>query len=139
MEQRIQLLTLGVTDLDEARRFYVDGLGWEETLHVPGEVVFIQLGHGLLLGLYTGLAGDAGVELGGGTPRMSMARNVGSEGEVRDLVARAEAAGATVVKPPQRAAFGGYHAYFTDPAGFLWEVARNPGLTFDASGRASFG
>jgi uncharacterized glyoxalase superfamily protein PhnB len=58
---------------------------------------------------------------------------------VVDFVARAEAAGATVVKPPQRASFGGFHAYFADPSGFLWEVAHNPGLTFDADGRASFG
>ena len=138
MEQRLTLLTLGVRDLDTAHRFYVDGLGWEPTLVVPGEVVFIQLGHGLLLGLYTGLAEDAGVSLGAGTPPMSLARNLGSEQEVVDLVARAETAGATVVKPPQHAAFGGFHAYFADPDGFLWEIAHNPGLTFDADSRASF-
>ena len=134
------LLTLGVRDLDAAHRFYVDGLGWEPTLVVPGEVVFIQLGHGLLLGLFTGLAEDAGVPLSdSGTPPMSLAHNVGSEEEVVEFVERARAAGARVVKEPQRAVFGGLHAYFADPDGFLWEVAHNAGLTFDADGRASFG
>jgi catechol 2,3-dioxygenase-like lactoylglutathione lyase family enzyme len=140
MEQRLQLLTLGVRDLAAARRFYVEGLGWESTLEVEGEVVFIQLGHGLLLGLYADLANDAGVELtSAGTPPFSLAHNLDSEQAVSDFAARAEAAGATVVKPPQQAAFGGFHAYFTDPEGFLWEIAHNPGLSFAPDGRAQFG
>jgi catechol 2,3-dioxygenase-like lactoylglutathione lyase family enzyme len=48
------VITLGVRDLAAARRFYVDGLGWKPTLDVPGEVVFIQIGHGLLLSLPVG-------------------------------------------------------------------------------------
>jgi catechol 2,3-dioxygenase-like lactoylglutathione lyase family enzyme len=49
MEQRLRLVTLGVRDLAAARAFYVDGLGWEPTLDLA-EIVFIQIGHGLLLG-----------------------------------------------------------------------------------------
>jgi len=30
------------------------------------------------------------------------------------------------VKTPQKAFWGGYHAYFKDPDGHLWEVAWNP-------------
>jgi catechol 2,3-dioxygenase-like lactoylglutathione lyase family enzyme len=140
MDQRLTLLTLGVRDLEAARRFYVDGLGWEPTLVVEGEVVFIQLGHGLLLGLYSELAEDAGVPLArSGTPPVSLAYNVGSEEQVIAFVERARAAGATVVKEPQPAVFGGPHAYFADPDGFLWEIAYNPGLRFGPDGRASFG
>jgi hypothetical protein len=68
-----------------------------------------------------------------------MAHNVDSEQAVVDFVERARAAGARVVKEPQPAVFGGLHAYFADPDGFLWEIAYNPGLSFDADGRASFG
>ena len=39
---------------------------------------------------------------------------------------QAEAAGATLVKPGHRAHWGGYLGYFSDPDGFLWEVAHNP-------------
>jgi len=34
--------------------------------------------------------------------------------------------GAKVVKPAHRTDWGGYSGYFTDPDGFLWEVAHNP-------------
>ena len=42
MDQRIDLITLRVEDLDAATRFYADGLGWTTMLHVPGEVTFLQ-------------------------------------------------------------------------------------------------
>ena len=42
------------------------------------------------------------------------------------MLAQAEAAGATLVKPGHRAHWGGYLGYFSDPDGFLWEVAHNP-------------
>ncbi len=62
MEQRIDIVTLGVADLAAARRFYVDGLGWELSLEVPGEVVFLQVGPGRLLALFgaPALAADIG-------------------------------------------------------------------------------
>ena len=52
MEQKAEIITLGVRDLDASREFYIDGLGWEAALDVPGEVIFIQIGHGLLLSLW---------------------------------------------------------------------------------------
>ncbi|MBT8420935.1 MAG: VOC family protein, partial [Gammaproteobacteria bacterium] len=45
---------------------------------------------------------------------------------VREVLAEAEAAGATIVKPAQKADWGGFHGYFADPDGHLWEVAFNP-------------
>ena len=44
MEQRVSFVTLAVTDLDRTRRFYVDGLGWEPELDVPGEVLMVPVG-----------------------------------------------------------------------------------------------
>jgi uncharacterized protein len=132
MQPRLDLLTVAVDDLAAERRFYLDGLGWQASLDVPGEVLFLQLGHGLLVGLFGArdLAEDMGTDpasvvVGAG---FTLAHNVGSPEEVREVLARAQAAGATVVKPAQDAAFGGYHAYFADPDGIRWEVAWNPGL-----------
>jgi uncharacterized protein len=143
MQPRIDLLTLAVDDLDAERRFYLDGLGWQASLDVPGEVLFLQLNHGLLVGLFGAddLAQDMGahrgsVRVGAG---FTLAHNVGSAAEVREVLARAEAAGATVVKPAQDAAFGGYHAYFADPDGIRWEVAWNPGLEVLPDGRVRIG
>jgi len=51
VRQRLDFVTIGVRDLGASRRFYMDGLGWEPTLDLP-EVVFLQVGHGLLLGLW---------------------------------------------------------------------------------------
>ena len=49
-------------------------------------------------------------------------------------MATAKAAGATVIKAPQQAAFGGYHGHFADPNGLIWEIAFNPGWSVDADG-----
>jgi catechol 2,3-dioxygenase-like lactoylglutathione lyase family enzyme len=131
MDQTLGLLTLGVPDLARARAFYVDGLGWQPTLDLP-EVVFLQVAPGVLLSLFaaTELAADAGVPAAapGLTTSMTLAHMVGSPDDVAAVITAAEAAGATVVKPAQRAFWGGTHGYFADPAGFLWEVAHNPGL-----------
>jgi catechol 2,3-dioxygenase-like lactoylglutathione lyase family enzyme len=141
MAQHLNLLTIGVADLARSRSFYVDGLGWEVAFE-NDEVVFVHLGHGLLLGLFgaSDLAADAGVgPLTPGSGSMSLANNVGTADEVDAVVELAAVAGATVVTRPQRAAFGGYHGYFTDPDGVLWEVAHNPGFVIGADGRVTIG
>jgi len=142
MNPELHLLTLGVPDLEQARRFYLDGLGWTATLDVPGEITFIQVGHGMLLGLFAAadLEADIGPGAGrrvpgGGGSGVTLAHNVATENEVIAALKVAMAAGATVLKPAQRAAFGGFHGYFADPAGFVWEVATNPGWSVDANGR----
>ena len=150
MEQRVDFITLGVPDLDQARRFYLDGLGWKPTFEVPGEIVFLQVGHGLTLGLFG--AGDLERDVAGtpaGTPvppsapagraPVTFSHNVQSEAEVTAVMDRAAAAGATILKPPQRADFGGFRGYFADPAGFRWEVAYNSGWHVEPDGRVTIG
>ncbi len=44
------------------------------------------------------------------------------------LLAHVATCGGTVIKPGQHVFWGGYSGYFTDPDGFLWEVAHNPGF-----------
>lgn len=69
---------------------------------------------------------------------MTLAHNVGSDDEVAAVLARAEAAGGTVLKRAQLGEVGFVHGYFADPAGFRWEVAHNPGLVFLVDGSVSF-
>jgi len=40
-------------------------------------------------------------------------------------------AGATILKAAQDTFWGGYHGFFADPDGFVWEVAWNPHLDLD--------
>jgi catechol 2,3-dioxygenase-like lactoylglutathione lyase family enzyme len=147
MEQTINFITLGVPDLEAARSFYVDGLGWEPTLEVEGEVVFVQTAPGQLLGLWWAdkLEADAGAA-GGPPPEewrgagMVLSQNVASEEEVVRLLDEAVAAGGTILRPAETSPdFGGLHGHFADPAGFRWEVAHNPGWSVDADGRVRLG
>ena len=130
MEQRMTILTLGVSDLRLARAFYLDGLGWEEASHSSEEISFIEM-NGFLLALYPhhALAEDTTVPEDRSRFRgFSMAYNTRSRDEVEEVLAFAETAGAKIVKPAQEAFWGGYSGYFSDPDGFLWEVAYNPNL-----------
>lgn len=127
MNPRISMITLGVRDLEASIRFYEEGLGWPRMESPPG-VAFFTL-NGTWLGLYgrEALAEDAGVAATEcGFPGFSLAHNVTSEAEVDAVVAQAMAAGATLLKPPQKVFWGGYSGYFADPDGYLWEVAHNP-------------
>jgi catechol 2,3-dioxygenase-like lactoylglutathione lyase family enzyme len=141
MEPRVTFITLGVPDLDAARRFYLDGLGWTPTLDVPGEVIFIQVGHGLLLALFDAekMAADIGPGASVAPGGAALAHNVATEPEVDAAIERAAAAGATVLKPAQATSWGGRHGYFADPAGHVWEVAHNPGWRVEPDGRVVIG
>ena len=140
MEPKVSIITLGCPDVAAARRFYVEGLGWTPVMEVPGEVCFIQVGGGVALALWKAdaLAEDSGLPVG--EPRsasMALAHNVDSGDEVVEVIARAEAAGATVLKPAGPIFFGGIQGYFADPAGFRWEVAWNPGWSVAPDGSVS--
>jgi uncharacterized glyoxalase superfamily protein PhnB len=94
----------------------------------PPEVVFFAL-YGSWLGLYgrEALAENARVAAeGNGFEGFSLAHNVSSQRDVDEVVAQAVAAGALLVKKPQKVFWGGYSGYFKDLDGHLWEVAHNP-------------
>ncbi|HEX5776778.1 MAG TPA: VOC family protein [Caulobacteraceae bacterium] len=134
MEQRMSVITLGVKDLDLSRRFYVEGLRWAPVMEVEGEVVFFNVGPGLVVGLYSGLAADAGVQPRG--PGLTaISQNVREKAEVDALMAEALAAGAVVTQPARDTDWGGRCGYFSDPDGHLWEVAWNPFWPIDEAGR----
>lgn len=121
------MITLGVRNLATAIEFYENGLGFPR-MDSPPEVAFFTL-NGTWLGLYgrESLAEDATVSSDGtGFNAFSLAHNVSSEEEVEAIVSQAVAAGATLVKKPQKVFWGGYSGYFADLDGHLWEIAHNP-------------
>ncbi len=138
MEPRLDLLTLGVRDVPTARRFYADGLGWPLVLEVPGEVAFVQCGHGLLLSLWNldRMVDEAG-PVGTGPVPITLAQVVSSESDVTQVLERAVTAGGTLLTPGVRRGWGGFSGYFADPDGYRWEIAWNPGFRVDPQGRVS--
>jgi uncharacterized protein len=135
MDQRLSIVTLGVAELERSRQFY-ERLGWRRSLAKAEGVVFFQAG-GIALALYPReeLAKDASVRADGhGFNGIALAYNTRSPEEVDAVLAEAERAGAKLVKPAQQAFWGGYSGYFSDPDGFLWEVAWNPSFAIAADG-----
>lgn len=138
MEARISLVTLGVDDLDRAVRFY-EAMGLKRNQTITEGVAFFQMGC-LVLGLWgrDQLAADAGVVAGkAGFSGVSLAYNTRTEAEVDEVLANAERAGGSIVKPAQRAFWGGWYGYFADTEGHLWEVAYNPDFPIAEDGGIS--
>lgn len=142
MQPRIHVITLAVQDLDRALEFYRTGLGLESAGVIgtefagdettpAGAVAMFHLHGGLILAVWprTELAKDAQVPLGPPkTGEFSIGHAVGSKADVDALLARAEAAGATVTDRPHDRAWGIYSGYFRDFDGHLWEIMWNPQL-----------
>jgi catechol 2,3-dioxygenase-like lactoylglutathione lyase family enzyme len=133
MDQRLSLVTLGVTDINRARRFYED-LGWSGE-SPDGEVVFFQAG-GMVVALWGRglLATDSGVGDGGGWGGVTLAYNAGSPVDVDAVLDEALAAGATIAREAAATSWGGYSGVFVDPDGHPWEVAHNPGWKLQGDG-----
>ena len=141
MEQRLSLVTLGVSDLERSRRFY-EALGWKSGAAPADDVVFFQAGC-MIVALWSrvSLAEDSTVEDSGGWGGVTLAHNVRSPDEVDAAIAEAEAAGARIGRYGAETSWGGYSGVFVDPDGHPWEVAHNPGWTIadDGSTRLSEG
>ena len=137
MEQRLSLVTLGVRDLERARRFY-EGLAWTSGAAPTDDVVFFQAGC-MIVALWgrDQLAEDSLVEDSGGWGGVTLAYNARSPEEVDTVLAEAEAAGATIPRAGAETFWGGYSGIFVDPDGHPWEVAHNPHWTIDEDGPVS--
>ena len=127
MEPRISFITLGVEDLEQSLVFYRDGLGFPTTRKSDGGIIFFQTNEVCLaLYPYEELAKDVSEQFVMPRSRftgITLAHNVRTKEEVREILALAERAGGKIEKPAQDVFWGGYSGYFSDPDGYLWEVA----------------
>ncbi len=137
MEPRVSIIGLGVSDLERAFRFYRDGLGFPTSRRPEDGIIFFKMrGTCLCLYPYDKLAADVSPAFI--TPRakfagITLAHNVRTKPEVAALLAQAEAAGGAIEKPAQDTDWGGHSGYFSDPDGYLWEVAYGS-FDFDEQG-----
>jgi catechol 2,3-dioxygenase-like lactoylglutathione lyase family enzyme len=139
MEPRIYVITLAVSDLERALVFYralglqsAGTIGTEFTgddTNPSGIAAMFELEGGLMLALYprSELAKDANVPFGPPkTGEFSIGQLVANKGDVDALLAKAEAAGATLTDEPHDRPWGLYSGYFRDLDGHLWEIIWNP-------------
>ena len=139
MEPRIHVITLAVSDLERSLDFYRT-LGLESSgvigteftgddTNPSGRAAMFELEGGLMLALYprTDLAKDANVPFGPPrTGEFSIGQLVANKADVDALLAKAEAAGATLTDEPHDRPWGIYSGYFRDLDGHLWEIIWNP-------------
>lgn len=136
MEQRLTLITLGVSDLERSTEFYEDNFGWKKAGTSNENISFFQL-NGIMFSLFERdeLAADAGVDAAGeGFSGFSLSYNTRSEKEVDDIIEALRDNGVKIAKEPQKVFWGGYSSYIADPDGYLWEIAFNPYMELDEEG-----
>ncbi|PLW75785.1 VOC family protein [Cohaesibacter celericrescens] len=127
MEARISLVTLGVKDLERSVAFYRDGLGWETAYEVGQGVAFFKT-KGTVFALYpidqlAEEVPDTDFKPTAGPCGITLAHNCRERSEVDVALDLAAKAGAVIKKPGADTFWGGYSGYFSDPDGYLWEVA----------------
>ena len=124
MSVQITAVMLGVKDLARSTQFYGEGLGGTIDKDYP-TFLSITLGEGsssLAFYEWEAAAQDAGVSSeGSGFRGVSFHYIVPSREAVDEVIAKAVAAGGSIVKAAA-AAHGGYGGYFSDPDGYLWKV-----------------
>jgi uncharacterized protein len=133
MRQKLNLITLGVSDLNRSIDFYEKGLGWKRSEASLEGMILFPLG-GITLALYPRkeLADDATVKNTTiGFSGITLSYNAKSESEVDIVLKEVAQLGATIIKPAKIVFWGGYSGYFKDPDGHIFEVAFNPFWEFD--------
>jgi hypothetical protein len=138
MEPRIHIITLGVEDLERAYDFYHKGLGFPTTRKPESGIIFFQTG-GVCLALYPAdeLAKDVADDFPAERsrfPGITLAYNARSKEQVDEILQGAVDSGGKLEKPAQDVFWGGYSGYFSDPDGYLWEVAYADSWTFHPDG-----
>jgi hypothetical protein len=140
MDQRLDVITLAVRDLESALAFYRDGLGFEtrgitatefagDDVNPAGAIVLFRLNGGMMFALYpkSELAKDAKVkEAATQSGAFSLGQTVANRSDVDEVLAQAETAGAIITDKPHDRPWGIYSGYFRDPDGHLWEIIHNP-------------
>jgi len=139
MEQRLTIVTLGVSDLNKSTTFYENVFGWKKTSASNADISFFHL-NGMELALFnkTELAKDAHAgPPGNGFKGFTLAYNTRSDKEVDSLFNSLGSKGIKIIKRPQKTSWGGYRGYVADPDENLWEIAYNPFLKLDETGNTT--
>jgi len=136
MKPRLNIVTLGVKNLQKSKEFYQTALGWQPTKDSDDKIVFFNHG-GIVLGLYLldDLAKDAEVSpVREGFSGITLAINLETKESVDELYNSVVNEGGKSLVGPRETFWGGYDCYFADPDGHPWEIAWAPFWKFDEQG-----
>jgi uncharacterized protein len=142
MKPRINVITLGVSDIRRSYHFYKDGLGFPTKMSPDGGIVLFATTPGtrLMLYPYSKLAQDAEFKDSGKVipagifPGFTLGHCVRQKRQVDAVLAQAQKAGGVIAKQPMETSWGGYSGYFRDPDGYSWEVLYSDKLKFQSDG-----
>ncbi|MBF0446016.1 MAG: VOC family protein [Magnetococcales bacterium] len=130
MTQKINLVTLGVNDLDEAILFYEDALGFTSMAQEGSVAIFNLSNSWLALLPKVALIEHNNWNTDKEDPLLPsvnfLTHHVNSKAVVDEVIMQAVDAGAKLFKAPEDQDIGGYAGYFTDLDGHLWQVVWNP-------------
>jgi catechol 2,3-dioxygenase-like lactoylglutathione lyase family enzyme len=138
---RMTVITLGVTDLAQATRFYATIFGISPNSENEGISFFELPGAWLTLYPLAKLAEDISPQLSptrSGFSGLTLAYNAPSKDEVLAIFEEVKAAGASIVKAPQDTFWGGFSGYFADLDGYHWEVVWGPMFDLAPDGSLRF-
>ena len=136
MKPRLNIVTIGVSDLPKSRQFYMDAFGWLPAKGSSDQIVFFSHG-GVIFSLYPMdlLAEDAGLPAArSGFSGISLGMLQATKEDVVATFKKALECGATSLIEPRDTFWGGYDCYFVDPDGHHWEIAWASIWEYDAQG-----
>ena len=136
MMNRINLICLGVNNLEQSLQFY-KSIGFQTTAQAGSPIVFFN-NQGSKLELYPlqYLAADINEENPPAVNHklfsgITLACYMKSKVEVDQMMNMVKEAGGVIAKKPQPTDWGGYSGYFQDLDGYYWEVAYGSFWEFD--------
>lgn len=89
----------------------------------------MQNGLKLALWAYEDIAHDTGIVKAPHNPaEFTLGYNVNSTQMVDEMIQKAKAAGARIIRQPHKTFWGGYAGYFQDLDGHIWETVWNPDI-----------
>lgn len=124
MTRALDVVHLGVPDVDAARGFFVAALGATPGGDADAPTLDLHGAGRLALHPAARLAAASGVEERPATAfdGLVLSYVVARSGDVDALLERAAARGAEIVKPGKKLLFGAYSGAFRAPDGSLWQV-----------------
>jgi catechol 2,3-dioxygenase-like lactoylglutathione lyase family enzyme len=120
MEMKLEVVPIGVTDVDRAKEFYVEKLGFNADVDQPmGDKRYVQV---------TPVGSACSISFGIGITKTSPGTIDGLLLVVEDIQAvYTKLSGAGVeVSEPKTEPWGAIHCYLSDPDGNNWTVQQKP-------------
>jgi catechol 2,3-dioxygenase-like lactoylglutathione lyase family enzyme len=139
MQQQISVITLGIANLIQSRRFYAEGFGWTPVFENE-EIACYQM-NGFVFGTWqtNALEGDMARRGLLRPGAFSLAHNVSAKDDVAPLMERLKAAGGRILRSADAPPHGGFRGYVADPDDHAWEIAWNPSWPINDQGHVTFG